>query len=57
MTTTLVFFSMTRVNILDGNFGPAVRRRLEPALRMGADIGLSVILIAVLAAMVIARYL
>jgi len=57
VTTTLVFFSLTRVNILDGNFGPGIQRKLTPALRVGADVGISIILIAIIAAMVIFEYI
>lgn len=56
VTTTLVFMSLTRINILEGNFGEAVRRKLEYPLHVGADIAGSVVLIAILAGMVIARY-
>lgn len=57
VTTTLVFFSMTRVNILEGNFGARTRDKLAYPLRVGADSALAVVIIAVLAAMVIVRYL
>lgn len=59
VTTTLVFVSMTRVNILDGNFGfpPRVQDRLTYLLRMGVDIWVTVLLLAVLAAMIVFRYL
>lgn len=57
VTTLLVFTSMTRINILEGNFGPGVKRRLEPALRYNVDIYSCVLIIAVIAAMVIVRYL
>jgi len=58
-TTTLVFVSMTRVNLLDNNFRlpPAVHDRVSGWLRMGADIGFTVILLAIIAGMVIYRYL
>lgn len=57
VTTTLVFMSMTRVNILDGHlrFGRATPTIVK-WVRMGADIWVSVLLIAVIAAMVIVRY-
>jgi len=56
VTTTLVFMSLTRINILEGNFGESVRRRLEYPLHVGADIAGTVILIAILAAMVLVKY-
>ena len=55
-TTLLVFASMTRINILEGNFGQGVKRRLEPALRYYVDIYSCVLIIAVIAAMVIVKY-
>lgn len=57
ITTTLVFTSMTRVNILEGNFGEAARAKLERPLRLGADTAGAVLVLAVLAAMVVYRYL
>lgn len=56
-TTLFVFTSMTRINIRHGNFGPRVQRALEPALRYGLDIYGSILISAVIAAMVIVRYL
>lgn len=57
VTTTLVFFSMTRVNIMEGNFGTSVQRRLAYPMRLGLDVALSVILVALLAGAIIYRYL
>ena len=57
VTTTLVFTSMTQVNILDGNLGEGVKRRLEPALRYNADTFGAVLVLAILAAMVVYTYL
>lgn len=54
--TLLVFMSMTRINILEGNFGDGVRRRLEPALRYYVDVYSCVLIIAIILAMVIVRY-
>lgn len=56
ITTTLVFASMTRINILEGHFGPGVRRRLARPLRLGLDAAGVVIILAVLAAMVLYKY-
>ncbi len=55
-TTILVWTSMTRINIEAGNFGEGVRRTLTPPLNYNADIIGSVLLIAVLGAMVVYRY-
>lgn len=54
-TTTLVFSSMTRVNILDGNL--RVPRPIVSGVRMGLDHAGVAIVLSVLAAMVIVRYL
>jgi uncharacterized membrane protein len=56
-TTTLVFASMTRVNILEGNFGAGTKRALERPLRLGADAAGVVLILGVLAAMVVYKYL
>jgi uncharacterized membrane protein len=57
VTTTLVFTSMTRVNLLDGNLGTRLQQWSRKPLSYGADIAGTVILIAIVAAMVIMRYL
>ncbi|MGV1037626.1 MAG: vitamin K epoxide reductase family protein [Candidatus Nanopelagicales bacterium] len=57
VTTTLVFVSFTRVNILEGNLGQGIKRRLERPLDLGADVALSVILIALLAGAVLYEYI
>jgi uncharacterized membrane protein len=56
VTTTLVFASMTRVNILEGNLGATARHRLERPLRLGLDAAGVVVLLAILAAMVLYKY-
>ncbi|MCH9815444.1 MAG: vitamin K epoxide reductase family protein [Actinomycetia bacterium] len=57
-TTTLIFFAFTRVNVLEGNFGTGIRDRFGTAFRVyHADIITAVLLIAVIAAMVVFRYL
>jgi len=58
VTTTLVFFSITRVNILDGNlkFGTATTR-IQSLVRSWVDVYLMVVILAVFAAMVAVRYL
>ena len=57
VTTTLVFMSMTRVNVLEGNLGAGVKRVVAPALRAWIDVWLSVLIIAVLAGAIVFRYL
>ncbi len=57
VTTTLVFFSMTRINILEGHLGAYLQKRLAYPLRVGMDVALAVLLVAGLAAAVIVGYL
>ena len=56
VTTLLVFTSMTRINIRLGVFGETVRRRLGRLLDYNVDIYSTVLIIAVIAAMVIVKY-
>jgi uncharacterized membrane protein len=58
VTTLLVWMSLTRINVLSGNLGAGVQRRLDVPLRVyKADHVLSVLVVAVLAAMVVYGYL
>lgn len=57
VTTTLVFASMTRINILEGNLGAGTKRRLERPLRLGADVAGVVVILGIMAAMVAYKYL
>lgn len=57
VTTTLVFVSMTRVNILEGNFGEKVRVKGGKLLTYGLDIAGVTILFAVIAAMIFVKYI
>lgn len=57
VTTTLVFTSMTRVNLLDGNLGVRLQQWSRKPLAYGADVAGTVILLAIVAAMVIMKYL
>lgn len=58
VTTTLVFFSITRVNILDGNlgFGKATAS-VQSMVKSWVDVYLMIVILAVFAAMVVVRYL
>ena len=58
ITTTLVFMSMTRVNILDGNLplSPGAYRTLSAWLKAGADTLGVIIIFAVLAAAIVLKY-
>ena len=58
VTTTLIFFSFTRINVLDGNFGPRLQERMGRMFRVyHLDTVAAILVIAVLAAMVIYQYL
>ena len=59
VTTTTVFMSLLRVNLADNTFRfpPRAYDTVQFLLRIGADLWLTVLLIAVMAAMVIFRYL
>lgn len=58
-TTTLVFVSMTRINLLDNNFGLSapVHERISGWLRLGVDVWITIVLLAAIAGMIIYRYL
>ncbi|MFM1917432.1 MAG: hypothetical protein RJB01_947 [Actinomycetota bacterium] len=58
VTTTLVFGSMTRVNILDGNlrFG-RYTETIQGLVRSWVDIYITMVILVILAAMVLVRYL
>lgn len=58
VTTTLVFFSITRVNILDGNlrFGRATSA-VQTAVRGWVDVYVMLAILAIFGAMVAVRYL
>lgn len=59
VTTTTVFASLLRVNLLDNTFGlpPRAYEKVAWALRVGIDIWITILVIAVLAGMVIFRYI
>jgi uncharacterized membrane protein len=59
VTTTLVFTSMTRVNILEGNirFPGAMQAKAVRGLQLGADHATVLLVFAIMAAMVIKNYL
>ena len=59
VTTTTVFMSLLRVNLADNTFGlpPRAHARADYLLRIGADIWATVLIVGVLAAMVVFRYL
>jgi uncharacterized membrane protein len=59
VTTTLVFASITRVNLLDNNLGlsPRAHAAVSRWLRVGVDMWITVIVIALMAGMVIYQYL
>ncbi len=55
-TTTLVFASMTRVNILEGHLGATAKHHLERPLRLGMDAAGVALVLAVLASLVLYKY-
>lgn len=57
-TTTTVYMSLLRVNLLDNNFGlsPRMHARASWAMRVGIDIWATVLILAIVAAMVLFRY-
>ena len=59
VTTTTVFASLLRVNLLDNTFRlpPRAYERVAWALRVGIDIWVTILIIALLAGMVIFRYI
>ena len=59
VTTTTVFASLLRVNLLDNTFRlpPRAYERVAWALRVGIDIWITILVIALLAGMVIFRYI
>lgn len=58
VTTTLVFFSITRVNVLDGNlrFGVATAKA-QSLVKGWVDVYVMIVILAIFAAMVVVRYL
>ena len=59
VTTTTVFMSLLRVNLADNTFHLSERgyERAQYFLRIGADIWLTILIVAVMAAMIIFRYI
>jgi uncharacterized membrane protein len=58
IATTIVLFSITRVNLLDNNFGLSQRSHavVTRLLRLGVDLWILAIIIAMLIAAILARY-
>jgi len=59
IATTIVLFSITRVNLLDNNFGLSQRAHAAVTqwLRLGVDLWILAIIIALLIAAILARYI
>jgi len=59
VTTTLVFASMTRVNILEGNlrFPGGLQAKAVRGLQLGVDHATVLLVFAIMAAMIIKNYL
>lgn len=58
IATTVVLFSMTRINLLDNNFGLSERAHATATrwLRMGVDLWILAVVIALVIAAILARY-
>jgi uncharacterized membrane protein len=58
VSTTTVFVSLLRVNILENTFAlpPALHERLSALLRMGVDYALEVVVFVLLAAAILLKY-
>lgn len=58
VTTTTVFLTMVRINVLENNFRlrPAMQERMAYLMRLNADSWLAALLIAVIAAAVVSKY-
>ncbi|MAT60449.1 MAG: vitamin K epoxide reductase [Micrococcales bacterium] len=57
-TTLLVWMSLTRINVLQGNLGAGLKRSLEtPIVVYKADIVVSVVILAIMAGMIVYGYL
>ncbi len=56
LTSVTAFAAITRITILDGLYGPSVRERCERPLRLGVDVAVAVLILAVVAAMVVYKY-
>ena len=57
-TTLLVWMSLTRINVLEGNLGAGLKRSLEtPIVVYKADIVVSVVILAIMAGMIVYGYL
>ena len=57
VTTLAAFAALTRINILEGHLGAGTKRRLERPLRLGMDGASVVIILAIMASMMIYKYL
>jgi uncharacterized membrane protein len=58
VTTTLIFLAFTRINILDGNFGDKATRVASKALEeYRIDLVIAILSVAIIAAMIIVKYL
>ena len=56
VSTLVAFATLTRINVLDGHLGAWAQRTLSRPLKLGADTALVIITLAVVAAMVLYKY-
>lgn len=57
VTSLTAFAAITRITILDGRYGKSIQARCERPLRLGVDVAAVLIVLAIVAAMVISKYL
>lgn len=57
VTSATAFAAITRITVLDGLYGESVRTRCERPLRLGVDVAAVLIILAIVAAMVLYKYL
>ena len=57
VTTLAAFAAITRINVLEGHLGAGTQRALERPLRLGLDTAAVVVILAVVASMMIYKYL
>lgn len=58
VTTTLIFLAFTRVNILDGHFGQKIQRVAhKPLIEYRVDVVAAMLTVAIIAAMIIIKYM
>ena len=57
VTTIAAFAAITRINVLEGHLGAGTKRRLERPLRLGLDTAAVLLILALVASMLLYKYL